>query len=57
MLTSLDTCILLLQLEEFAYTPIEDEKNERINITMKLSRHAENLLSFGIWGRDYNLDD
>ena len=57
MPTSLDKSILPLEPEEFTYTAIEDEKNERINIPMKLSQHAGNLLLFGIWVRDYNLDD
>ena len=53
--TSLDESILPLQPKEFSYIAIDNEKIERVNVTMKLRWHDENL-EF-IWGRNHNLDD
>ncbi|CAG9809930.1 unnamed protein product [Chironomus riparius] len=54
MPTSLDTSILPLQPEQFEYIVAHNE-NEDV-IAIKLNGNAENLLAFGIYGRDFNLD-
>ncbi|KAG5672445.1 hypothetical protein PVAND_002573 [Polypedilum vanderplanki] len=55
--TSLDTSILPLQPEFFEYETKETAASDTIKITMKLNSHADSLITFGIYGRDFNLDE
>ncbi|KAG5670804.1 hypothetical protein PVAND_001042 [Polypedilum vanderplanki] len=55
MPTSLDSSIMPLQPGDFDYEEI-DLKNERVRNVMKLNSHVDELLTFGIYGFDYDLD-
>lgn len=54
MPTSLDTSIVPLQPEQFEYTVTHNDNEDEIAI--KLKDNAKDLLAFGIYGRDFNLD-
>lgn len=54
MPTSLDTSIVPLQPEQFKYAVVHNDDEDEIAIELKAN--AENLLAFGIYGRDFNLD-
>lgn len=54
--STLDTSILPLQPNQFEYQTADIGSNQ-VDITMSLHGNAENLLTFGIYGRDFNLDD
>lgn len=54
--STLDTSILPLQPNQFEYKTTDKGSNE-VDIVMSLHGNAENLLTFGIYGRDFNLDD
>jgi pantetheine hydrolase len=56
MPTSLDTSIMSLQPESFDYVRT-DLGNDKTKIVMKLNSHAVNLITFGVYGRDFNLDE
>jgi predicted amidohydrolase len=53
MPTSLDTSILPLEPEHFTYVATV-KANEKIEIVTKLPANVDNLLTFGIYGRDFN---
>lgn len=55
--STLDTSILPLQPDDFVYDTVEKSK-DKVEITMSLSDNSDpQLLTFGIYGRDFNLDD
>ncbi|KAG5673214.1 hypothetical protein PVAND_003278 [Polypedilum vanderplanki] len=55
---TLNTAIVPLQPKAFDYQ-ITDLKNDKIKITMKLhgNQNIDNLITFGIYGRDFTLDN
>lgn len=54
MPNSLDTSILPLQPDQFVYKV--DHKGNQDEINMNLENNVNNLITFGIYGRDFNLD-
>lgn len=54
--STLDTSILPLQPSQFEYKTTDKGSNQ-VDIVISLHGNVENLLTFGIYGRDFNLDD
>ncbi|XP_070500719.1 vanin-like protein 1 [Chironomus tepperi] len=53
MPSTLDDNILPLVPELFDYN-VDSGRKDGINVVMKLNKHVDNLLTFGIWGRDFS---
>lgn len=53
MPSTLDDNILPLHPELFDYS-VGSGRKDGINVVMKLNKHVDNLLTFGIWGRDFS---
>lgn len=54
--STLDTSILPLQPNQFTYET-DEKSNDKVDIAMSLADNNDHLLTFGIYGRDFNLDD
>ena len=52
MPSTLDVNILPLQPDQFEFN-VGSGRKDGINVVMKLNNHVDNLLTFGIWGRDF----
>ena len=58
--TAVDTSILPLRPDEFKYIESEEYLSDSLlikNITLMLTVPRDNLLSFAIYGRNFNRDD
>lgn len=53
MPSTLDDAILPLQPEQFEYD-VKIRGMNGINVVMRLNKNVDNLLTFGVWGRDFS---